>query len=231
MTFDETENDFDVELRHLLQQVDIPDELQSSLRSIPDCEIMEIPRPARESRLRSTWSVIASIAALLLVGIAIGSWLSSDKVSNRIVDKAQEPSKKRLLNPKDASESEGSKNSNNTQMIVHQPSLPAPKNSDQRPATTPDSELELAEQEIAFAKIALLEQQLLELQENSSEYSMELDPLEIESLVFAISGQAIESFGGSKEQSKIKLERVIDRYPDTQGAAFALKYVSQLNQN
>lgn len=91
---------------------------------------------------------------------------------------------------------------------------------------TQEQELQMLEAEIQELEIARLESELLQLE---SLESNRLSETEVESMILALAPEFTIPLGGNEADVRSEMARVIKEYPNTRGAVMAEKILSQIN--
>lgn len=194
----------DEQLDAMLRDVQIPADLKSRLKQIPDSlpstEQQTIRSPARTSS-KAPWLSYLLAASLLA---------AATFATTRFLSKNNRPA---------APES------------VATTAIPGPENDlmiadSNSESNAQDQQLQKLQAEIQELEIARLESELLRLQ---SLDNARLSQHEVESVIMALAPEHSINLGGKESYVRSELARVQTQYPNTRGAALAGKILQEIN--
>ena len=199
----------DEQLDAMLRDVQIPADLKSRLKQIPDSlpstEQQTIRSPARTSSKAPWFSYLLAASLLAAATFATTRFLSKNNrpAAPESVATTAIPGPENDLISKDLMIADSNSESN-----------------------AQDQQLQKLQAEIQELEIARLESELLRLQ---SLDNARLSQHEVESVIMALAPEHSINLGGKESYVRSELARVQTQYPNTRGAALAGKILQEIN--
>lgn len=202
----------DEQLDAMLREVQVPSELKSRLRQIPDSATrhqegaMPVERtlPSSPQPFQTPWLSYVLVASLLGVAAFVAAKFLPSNPNN--------PDRGQIAST--------STNRIEKNRISNMPEPTTAKLNEQ------DRELQMLEAEIQALEIARLESELLQLETLGNQ---RLSNNEVESMILALAPEYSIPLGGKKADVRSEMARVLKEYPNTRGAVLAAKILNQVN--